>query len=234
MFLCSQEQKYKVKLYPLKKKNWNITWHKYSDPLLWHLHIQFWYISCDPPWKGLHLHWSPVVFDYNDLIQRWRTAQRSLWLNFRDAVRRWRQFQKANHHCSPPSVREQRHKKDSRPWEIRFSARMRPGQSGMCGENQDLLNTCQHHPYSEMWRWSIMLWAVSQRLVDIEGEMKEAKQRDFLEETFFQRAQGLRLGQRFTFQQDTDPKLNTLCRPARNSFSCTSFWLHFSVRRHSK
>jgi len=44
------------------------------------------------------------------------------------------------------------------------------------------------------------------RLVAIEGKMNAAKHRDILEENLFQSNLDLRLGQRFTFQQDNDPK----------------------------
>uniref|UniRef100_A0A8C9YW01 Tc1-like transposase DDE domain-containing protein n=1 Tax=Sander lucioperca TaxID=283035 RepID=A0A8C9YW01_SANLU len=57
----------------------------------------------------------------------------------------------------------------------------------------------------------IMLWgcfsaAGTGRLVAIEGKMNAAKYRDILEENLIQSAQDLRLGRRFTFQQDNDPK----------------------------
>ena len=44
------------------------------------------------------------------------------------------------------------------------------------------------------------------RLVAIEGKMNAAKYRDILEENLFKSALDLRLGRRFTFQQDNDPK----------------------------
>ncbi|KAL0148286.1 hypothetical protein M9458_056432 [Cirrhinus mrigala] len=44
------------------------------------------------------------------------------------------------------------------------------------------------------------------RLVAIEGKMNAAKYRDILDENLLQSAQDLRLGRRFTFQQDNDPK----------------------------
>uniref|UniRef100_A0A7N8X1Z3 Tc1-like transposase DDE domain-containing protein n=1 Tax=Mastacembelus armatus TaxID=205130 RepID=A0A7N8X1Z3_9TELE len=58
---------------------------------------------------------------------------------------------------------------------------------------------------------SIMLWgcfsaAGTGQLVAIEGKMNAAKYRDILEENLFQSAQDVRLGRRFTFQQDNDPK----------------------------
>ncbi len=58
---------------------------------------------------------------------------------------------------------------------------------------------------------SIMLWgcfsaAGTGRLVAIEGKMNAAKYRDILDENLLQSAQDLRLGRRFTFQQDHGPK----------------------------
>uniref|UniRef100_A0A9J8AGN9 Tc1-like transposase DDE domain-containing protein n=1 Tax=Cyprinus carpio carpio TaxID=630221 RepID=A0A9J8AGN9_CYPCA len=58
---------------------------------------------------------------------------------------------------------------------------------------------------------SIMLWgcfsaAGTGRLVALEGKMNAAKYRDILDENLLQSAQDLRLGRRFTFQQDNDPK----------------------------
>ena len=58
---------------------------------------------------------------------------------------------------------------------------------------------------------SIMLWgcfsaAGTGRLVTIEGKMNKAKYREILGENLLQSAQEFRLGQRFTFQQDNDPK----------------------------
>ena len=40
----------------------------------------------------------------------------------------------------------------------------------------------------------------------IEGKMSGAKYREILEEKLLQSAQDHRLGRRFTFQQDNDPK----------------------------
>ncbi len=69
---------------------------------------------------------------------------------------------------------------------------------------------------------SIMLWfffsaAGTGRLVAIEGKMNAAKYRDILDENLLQSTQDLRLGRRFTFQQDNDPK-----RTAK----ITKEWLH--------
>ncbi len=69
---------------------------------------------------------------------------------------------------------------------------------------------------------SIMLWgcfsaAGTGRLVAIEGKMNAAKYRDILDEHLLQSAQDLRLGRRFTFQQDNDPK---------HTAKITKEWLH--------
>ena len=44
------------------------------------------------------------------------------------------------------------------------------------------------------------------KLVRIEGMMDGAKYRELLEGNLFQSFRDLRLGRRFTFQQDNDPK----------------------------
>ncbi|KAL0190899.1 hypothetical protein M9458_013597, partial [Cirrhinus mrigala] len=69
---------------------------------------------------------------------------------------------------------------------------------------------------------SIMLWgcfsaAGTGRLVAIEGKMNVAKYRDILDYNLLQSAQDLRLGRRFTFQQDNDPKYTA---------KITKEWLH--------
>jgi hypothetical protein len=56
-----------------------------------------------------------------------------------------------------------------------------------------------------------MLWECSSavgtaRLVRIEAKMNGANYREILDENLLQSARDLRLGQRFTFQQDNDPK----------------------------
>jgi hypothetical protein len=58
---------------------------------------------------------------------------------------------------------------------------------------------------------SIMLWgcfsaAVTGRPVRIEKKINRAKYRELLDENLLQSAQDLRPVQRFTFQQDKDPK----------------------------
>jgi hypothetical protein len=44
------------------------------------------------------------------------------------------------------------------------------------------------------------------RLIRIEGKMNNAKYREILNENLLQSAQDLKLGRRFTFQQDNNPK----------------------------
>jgi hypothetical protein len=54
---------------------------------------------------------------------------------------------------------------------------------------------------------SIMLWgSFSVRLVRIEEKMNRAKYREMLDENLLQKALDLRLGRRFTYQQDNDSK----------------------------
>ena len=57
----------------------------------------------------------------------------------------------------------------------------------------------------------IMLWGCSsvsgtERVVRIEAKMNGANYRGIIDENLLQRAQDLRLGRRFTFQQNNDPK----------------------------
>ena len=58
---------------------------------------------------------------------------------------------------------------------------------------------------------SIMLWgcfsaAGTGRQVRIQAKMNRAKYREILDENLLQSTQDLRLGRRFTFQQNNDPK----------------------------
>uniref|UniRef100_A0A803J7M7 Tc1-like transposase DDE domain-containing protein n=1 Tax=Xenopus tropicalis TaxID=8364 RepID=A0A803J7M7_XENTR len=58
---------------------------------------------------------------------------------------------------------------------------------------------------------SIMLWgcfssAGTGKLVRVDGKMDGAKYRAILEENLLESAKDLRLGRRFTFRQDNDPK----------------------------
>ena len=60
-----------------------------------------------------------------------------------------------------------------------------------------------HHPYGEAW------WCQHPALgmfFRIKGKMNGTKYREILDENLLQSAQDLRLGRRFTFQQDNDPK----------------------------
>ena len=54
--------------------------------------------------------------------------------------------------------------------------------------------------------WGCFSMEVTGRLVRIEGKMNGAKYREILDENLLQSAQDLRLGRRFTFQQDNDRK----------------------------
>jgi hypothetical protein len=54
--------------------------------------------------------------------------------------------------------------------------------------------------------WGCFSAGETDRLVRIEGKMNGAKYREILDENLLQNAQDLRLGRRFTFQQDNDPK----------------------------
>ena len=53
--------------------------------------------------------------------------------------------------------------------------------------------------------WGCFSAAGTGRLVRIKGKMNGAKYREILDENLLQSAQDLRLGRRFTFQQDKDP-----------------------------
>jgi hypothetical protein len=66
-----------------------------------------------------------------------------------------------------------------------------------------------HHPYSEAWWWhyhAVGIFFQLQGQVKIEEKMNGAKYREILGENLLQSTQDLRLGWRFTFQQDNDPK----------------------------
>ena len=80
------------------------------------------------------------------------------------------------------------------------------------------LNTKRHawrkpctNPMVKHGGGSIMLWdffsaAGTGKLVKIEAKMNGEKYREILDENLLQSAQDLKMGQRFTFQQDNDPK----------------------------
>ena len=70
----------------------------------------------------------------------------------------------------------------------------------------------RHHPYGEAWWWqhhavwmffSCRNWETSQ---DRGKDERSKVQREILDEKLLQSAQNLRLGRRFTFKQDNDPK----------------------------
>ncbi len=62
------------------------------------------------------------------------------------------------------------------------------------------------HGGGSIMPWGCFSAAGTGRLVAIEGKMNAAKYRDILDKNLLQSAQDLRLGRRFTFQQDNDPK----------------------------
>ena len=79
---------------------------------------------------------------------------------------------------------------------------------------------------------SIMLWscfsaAGTGGLVRIEGKLNEAKYRDIRSENLVQSTQDLRVGQRFTFRQDNNPKhtAKTAREWLRDSFVNVLEWL---------
>ena len=56
-----------------------------------------------------------------------------------------------------------------------------------------------------LWGCFSVSWTL--RLVRIEGEMNRVKYREILDENLLQSVQDLRLGRKFTFQKDSDPKI---------------------------
>ena len=54
--------------------------------------------------------------------------------------------------------------------------------------------------------WGCFSVARTERLVKIVGKMSGAKYREVIDENLLKSAQDLRLGRRFTFQQDNDTK----------------------------
>ncbi len=92
-------------------------------------------------------------------------------------------------------------------WSVETKIELWPEWQASCLEEEP----GQCHPYSEAWWCSIMLWgcfsaAGTGRLVRIEGKMNAAMYRNILNENLLHRALDLRLGRRFIFQQDNDPK----------------------------
>ncbi len=92
----------------------------------------------------------------------------------------------------------------------------------MCEKTRHCSSPVQYSPNSEAWWWQhhavgVFFSCRTGRLVAIEGKMNAAKYRDILDENLLQSAQDLRLGRRFTFQQDNDPK---------HTAKITKEWLH--------
>ena len=54
--------------------------------------------------------------------------------------------------------------------------------------------------------WGCFSMAGAARIVSIKAKMNGAKYREILDENLLQSTQDLRLGRKFTFQQDNDPK----------------------------
>ena len=80
-------------------------------------------------------------------------------------------------------------------------------ENAMSGANPIPLITQRMPSHSEAWWWqhhSVGMFSSSGigKLVSIEGIMDGAKYREILEGNLFQSSRDLRLGQRFTIQQD--------------------------------
>ena len=74
------------------------------------------------------------------------------------------------------------------------------------------------HGCGSIMPWGCLSAAGTRRLVRVEGRLIGAKFRDILNGNLVQSTQDLRLGQRFTFQQDNDPK---------HTAKTTQEWLEF-------
>ncbi len=179
------------------------------------------------------------------LVREVKRTQRSLWLSSRDAFGRWEKVVESQPSLQPSTSRGfmaewpdtwkacmellKKHLKDSKMVtnKILWSDETKIELFGLNskryvwrkpGTAHHLSNTV---PSWSMW-WQHMLWgcfsaAGTGRLVALEGKMNAAKYRDILDENLLQSAQNLRLGRRFTFQQDNDPK---------HTAKITKEWLH--------
>ncbi len=174
----------------------------------------------------LHLHLSPAVFDYTDWTWLgkphtclYKTLQLTVHVRANE-----------NHEVKGTARRAQRQncgKAQIWPRLQKNSAALKVPKStvasiiknflalilsGMCGENQALLITCP----IQSQQWSMVVAASccggvfqlqgQDDWLQSRGKMNAAKYRDILDENLLQSAQDLRLGRRFTFQQDKDPK----------------------------
>ncbi len=191
----------------------------------------------------LHLHLSPAVFDYTDWTWLgkphtclYKTLQLTVHVRANEnhevkgtAWRAWRPLLSARHMKARMEFAK-KHLKDSKMVtnKILWSDETKIELFGLNskryvwrkpGTAHHLSNTV---PTVKHGGGSIMLWgcfsaAGTGRLVAIEGKMNAAKYRDILDENLLQSAQDLRLGRRFTFQQDNDPK---------HTAKITKEWLH--------
>ena len=105
-----------------------------------------------------------------------------------------------------------RHLKTLRPWETRFSGLMKPRFNSLAWmpSNRSGGNLAPSLWWSMVvaasWCGDVFSAAGTGRLVRIDGTMNREKYSEILDENLLQSAQDLRLGQRFTFQHDNDPK----------------------------
>ncbi|KAK1805775.1 hypothetical protein P4O66_001955 [Electrophorus voltai] len=89
-----------------------------------------------------------------------------------------------------------------------FGLNVKPHVSKKPGTTHHLANTIPtvKHGSGSITLWGCFLAAGTGRLVKVEGKMNAAMYRDILKENQLQSALDLRLGQRFIFQKDNDPK----------------------------